>query len=132
MVVNRGDVYIVRIILPVRPRGGGGERTKWVVLLQGGPAFASSTDVAVIVASTYHGDPLRPSDVLFGAAEGFDHDSVVDCRWPYTVLKSSIASGTYKFTLTPASMKRIALGLANGLQMTQQSQAPGPSSVRTK
>ncbi len=115
--MNHGDVYVVSIDLPNRPHGAGGTRDKWVICLQGGPQFSAASDVAVLIASTHKGGGMRPFEVLCGAADGFRHDSVVDCRWPFTISKAKIVGGTYKATLTPARMRDLALGLVNGLQL---------------
>jgi hypothetical protein len=52
-----------------------------------------------------------------GSAEGFQHDTVVDCRWPFTLPKRRIVQGKYLFTLSEAQMHSIALAVVRGLQL---------------
>jgi hypothetical protein len=50
--------------------------------------FANCQDVAVVLCSTYRRtDGPRLYEVLVGTADGFTHDTLIDCRWPYTVNK---------------------------------------------
>ena len=117
--MNRGDVYKGSIALPNRASGVGYQyRAKYVVILQGGPDFASDTDVAVVVASTRKNmSPLRPFEVLVGTAQGFHHDTLIDCRWPYTLTKDIVTSGTFLAQLDDHVMHRVSLALLRGLQM---------------
>lgn len=116
--MNRGDVYKIRMRLPDRQGGSGSSYLdKYVVVLQGGPDFAVATEVTVVVASTHRSQGVRPFEVLCGQADGFDHDTVVDCRWPFTLRKSEVAAGDYKFTLSQARMHQVSLGLVHGLQL---------------
>lgn len=115
--MNRGDVYLVSITLPNRSGGAGGERDKWVVCLQGGPAFNTASDIAVLVASTHRGGVVRPFEVLCGVQDGFRHETIIDCRWPFTVAKAKLVGGTFKMTLNSLRMRDVSLGLVNGLQL---------------
>ena len=85
--MNRGDVYRTRLRLPDRTVPGQfADRNKYVVMLRQMPAEA---DIPFLIASTYNpARPPRPFEVLVGVAHGFDHDTVIDCRWPYTLPKA--------------------------------------------
>jgi len=119
--VHRGDVYLVSLQLPNRTSSPSRyeSRDKLVVILQGGPDFASVTDVAVAVASSRRGDrPVRSFEVLAGQNEGFQHESLIDCRWPYTLPKSQVQGGRFLFTLPADTMRMVSLALVRGLQMS--------------
>lgn len=120
--------------MPDRQAGSGSTYLdKYVVVLQGGPDFANTTEVTVLVASTHRGGNLRPFEVLCGQGDGFDHDTVIDCRWPFTLRKAEITAGTYRFMLSQSRMHQVALGLVHGLQMRAPTQSPGrPSEGRTE
>lgn len=116
--MERGDVYLVNLELPNRRTGSGTViKDKLVIALQGGLAFASMSDVAVVVASTHRSSSTRRFEVLVGVAEGFQHDTIIDGRWPFTIPKSVLANGRYLFQLTPDVMKKVSLALVHGLQM---------------
>jgi mRNA-degrading endonuclease toxin of MazEF toxin-antitoxin module len=105
--------------MPDRQAGRGvAPRRKYVVVLQGGPRFDNAMDRAVVVCSSLRADPsrLRPFEVLVGQSEGFDHDTVIDCRWVYTVTKASLGSTRYT-RLSLARMNEISAALVVGLQM---------------
>lgn len=115
--MNRGDVYKVALTLPDRATATNNVTLdKYVVVLQGGPHFATATEVALVIASTFRGTTPRPFEVLVGRAEGFHHDTVIDCRWPVTVRKSLVAGGSFLTHLSDSRMKDVALALVNGLQ----------------
>jgi mRNA-degrading endonuclease toxin of MazEF toxin-antitoxin module len=104
--------------LPNREAGSGSTyRDKYVVLLQGGPEFRDATEVAVLVVSTLRSQGRRPFEVISGPNDGFDHDSVIDCRWPYTLQKAEVLGGDYKFTLPQDRMHEVSLALVHGLQL---------------
>ena len=114
----RGDVHLVGIEFPTRPGDAGGLRQKYVVVLQSGPTFVNCTDVAVVVCSTLrHNNPMRPFEVKVGQTEGFDHDTVIDCRWPRTILKSLPGMAYPMFTLPVSIMDDISEALVVGLQL---------------
>lgn len=119
-VFGRGDLVVVHIELPNR-RGLSGTlgKPKWVVLLHDERAYRGSDDVAVVVASTWRrGDaPIAPYEVLCEHGDGFAVPSVIDCRWPFTLLKSEVRAGTHKATLTEARMDDIAVALTVGLSL---------------
>jgi hypothetical protein len=114
--VNRGDVYRTRLRLPDRTAAGQfTERNKYVVMLRQMPA---ETDTPFLIASTHDpARPPRPFEVLVGAAQGFDHDTVIDCRWPYTLPKTWFNTAQYRFTLSPDVMREVSVALVVGLQM---------------
>jgi mRNA-degrading endonuclease toxin of MazEF toxin-antitoxin module len=111
-------VYVVRCPLPDRDAGTGYiTKSKWVVLLQGEDKFRNAADIAVVVASTWRAESPEhaPFEVLMGSGDGFQHRSVVDARWPFTLLKKDIRRGTYKTTLAGTTMEAISVALVIGL-----------------
>jgi hypothetical protein len=115
--VNRGDVYLTGFRFPNRAAPGQFTvRDKYVVMLRG---VAAETDVPFLIASTRRdpNHPPRPFEVAVGAAEGFPHDTLIDCRWPYTLPKSWFSSREYRFTLSPDVMRDVSVALVIGLEM---------------
>lgn len=115
--MERGEVYLCSLNLPQRSGGAGGLRNKYVVILQGGVNFATCTDVAVLVASTYNGQTVRAFEVVVGVAEGFDHDTVIDGRWPFTIGKSVVNAGQLKLKLDDLRMHEVSVAIGRGLQL---------------
>lgn len=120
--MDRGDVYRSNIYLP--DRSGGPDRTtdllKWCVVLQAPVgSFASVSDVAVVIASTDHsgGRRMRPFELRVGQTEGFQHDSVIDCRWVFTFAKSIFQPADLKTHLDAALMRRVSAAIVAGLQL---------------
>ena len=118
--LQRGAVYLCQIQLPNRSGTGPVSRAldKLLVVLQGGPPFADCSEVAVVVASTWRRGSPRPFEVVMGTADGFLHDTVVDCRWPYTLPKAQVVSGRHMFTLPSTRMHQLSLALVRGLQLS--------------
>lgn len=115
--MDRGDVHKVRMPFPERPDGSGGPTDKYVVVMQGGPDFERLNDVAVLVCNTQR-RPARPFEVQVGTREGFDHETVIDCRFPYTIPKGTTGFvGPPELRLPPAVMLQVAAALAVGLQL---------------
>lgn len=112
----RGEVYFCSIALP-RRFGSGGVLDKLVLVLQGGDAFEPYTDVAVLVASSYEGGAIRPFEVLLGTDEGFDHETVIDGRWPFTLRKSDVLKGKRILKLTEERMHQVSVAIVKGLQL---------------
>ncbi len=52
-----------------------------------------------------------------GAPEGFDHGTVIDCRWVFTLLHADVAAVTPTLHLSSEIMARVDLALFAGLQM---------------
>lgn len=118
--MQRGDTHKISMHLPDRARRAGtSPRLKYVVCLQGGPEFAKQTDVAVVVCSTYkqRAGGLQPFEVLVGPAHGFQYDTVIDCRWVFTIQKAEAPRSTFQFRLPPNVMDDISEALVVGLQL---------------
>ena len=118
--MERGEVFLVPLELP---DGKSPTSTtvlhKYVVILQAGRFFDTQRDVAVVLASTNRmkpGQQLRPFEVLVGVADGFDHDTVIDCRWVRTVPRAIIPA-TRKTRLSPTVMNDIGAAIVFGLQL---------------
>ena len=118
--MNRGEVWLTNVLLPDRvSRVGRQPVRKFIVLLQGGPRFVSQAEVAVVIASSLRPPGRRPRqyEVVVGQPEGFQHDTVIDCRWPYTLRKQEVTAGRLLTTLPPGVMERVNVALVAGLQM---------------
>ena len=106
------------------------DRDKYLIVLRGGPNAAAEADVPYVVASTDRrqpGTPLRRFEVSAGAVDGFNHDTVIDCRWVYTMMKTRFPGNTLRFRLSPDMMQRVSIALVVGLQMAP----PAPPPVAT-
>jgi hypothetical protein len=120
--VERGDTHRISMHLPNRVSGAGtSPRRKYVVCLQGGPDFVNQTDVAVVVASTYRprrAMGLQPYEILVGQSHGFQHDTLIDCRWVFTIQKTEAPpSTTFMFRLPQDVMDDVSAALVVGLQL---------------
>lgn len=117
--MERGEVYLADVPLPNRRgRTQSHVLTKYAVVLQGGQLFEAAEDVAVVIASTYRGSgTVRPFEVILDEQDGFDHDTVVDCRWPFTLPKRTVERGEYRLTLGPGRMHEISRAIVAGLEL---------------
>jgi len=115
--VARGDVFNASLKFP-----DGQEKRKHLVVIQGGPAYDASRQIATVVASTdrRNGRPLRDYEVSCGSADGFDHDTLIDCRWVFTMPRDEVISGGFITTLSPMVLARIDAALLVGLQIVPQ------------
>lgn len=111
-------MYYTRFRLPDRNQPGQfTERDKYLVLLRGSSATQAETDVPFVIASTLDMPrAARDFEVIVGQAEGFDHDTVIDCRWPHTLPKTWVGND-YRFTLHPDVMREVSISLVVGLYM---------------
>jgi mRNA-degrading endonuclease toxin of MazEF toxin-antitoxin module len=121
--MQRGDVYLCRSLLlpnrdPVPLDDDVTPKDKLVVILNDGAITASTTEVAVVIASTHIGLPKRSFEVILGTADGLRWDTVIDCRWPYTLRQGQIAAGRRITTLSSARMHEVSLALVVGLQLS--------------
>ena len=115
-------MYLVTVALPNRNAPGGFliPTSKYVAVLRGGRAAASELEVPVIIASTDRrvtGQKLRPFEVAVGIAEGFNHATILDCRWVYTLEKSQLPAANHRFRLSDKKMGDVSVALVSGLQM---------------
>lgn len=115
----RGDVYRLEIELPDRDSEDEGliARCKYIVTLQDESRFPSSNNVALLLVSTWRLSTIRSFEVFVGPTDGFRSESVIDCRWPYTITKTRLSAGEYQFSLTKDVMERVSRALVHGLQM---------------
>ena len=93
---------------------------KWAVVLRGGVQTATETNVPVVLSSTNRrtlDQRPRPFEVDVGTADSFDTDSVIDCRWVYTLLKKDLTPATFLFYVSDQIMEVISVALVSGLQM---------------
>lgn len=114
---RRGEVHLVSIQLPNRPQGDGGERRKLILLLQDEHRFPTASDVAAVVCSTQRFTDVRSFEVQVGLAEGFNDDTVIDCRWVHTLPKNSFSLGSRQFALSDMVMEEVSEAIVVGLQL---------------
>lgn len=118
---TRGDVHLVSIELPNRDGTPGfSPRLKFVIVLRGSARTRLESDFPFVVASSDRRQPgqqLRGFEIFLDSSNGFDHDTIVDCRWVYTAPKTLISDKTYRFSLGPVEMQDISVALVNGLQL---------------
>ncbi|MDY7085968.1 MAG: type II toxin-antitoxin system PemK/MazF family toxin [Actinomycetota bacterium] len=118
--VNRGEVRTIMLSLPDRTPTGANppgivQKEKRVVLLQ--TSGSNLTDVSVVVCdSLKNSRPMRPYEVLVGVREGFDRETVINCRWVFTVQKRHLRMPTQR-PLSPGVMNQISAALTVGLQL---------------
>ena len=111
--LQRGEVRLGDLTFP-----GRGTLHKLLVVLQGGMNFSNQSDVVIIVASSYRGHNPRPFDVLVPpSGAGFEVETVIDCRWPFTVRRDQVEAMRYLFMLSPDVMELVDEALVVGLQM---------------
>lgn len=120
--MDRGEVRPCMMQLPDRtPAGenppGTEQKLKYVVALQGGPQFANVNDVAVVVCSTLRTRRQpRSFEVLIGTNQGFDHDTIIDCRWVFTVQQRHLRAAIHP-RLSDDIMRQVSEALTVGLQL---------------
>ncbi len=116
--IERGDVFKIRLDLPSRAAGiGTTTRTKYVVALQGGRGADGWTDIAVVIASTARSRNQRSFEVEVDSSHGFSHRTFIDCRWVRTLLKSDLPRNA-EFRLDASVMHDISVALVKGLQLS--------------
>ncbi len=124
------------VSVPFRNRTTGAEerRNKYVVILRGGPTADAEPDVTYLIASSDRrlpGQQLRSFEVSLGPAEGFHHETLIDCRWVYTVPRREVPVGSFRFQLPEVTMDVVNIALIRGLQMSpprRPATAPLPQS----
>ena len=117
MTLARGDVHLVRFKFPDRERVGQfQQKDKYLVVLRSD----HSTDAPFVIASTRRPDYMpRAFDVVVQPEGGqFSVETVIDCRWPYTLPKTWFPEGSLRFTLPPSVMRAISLALVVGLEIS--------------
>jgi hypothetical protein len=92
-------------------------RPKYVVVLNDDQVAGNANRRAVVVASSERVAERRRFEVSCGTDDGFDHETVIDCRWPLTIETSQLTPENYCFTLSEAKMFQIQKALVAGLQM---------------
>jgi mRNA-degrading endonuclease toxin of MazEF toxin-antitoxin module len=91
------------------------QKEKRVVVLQS--SGDNVTEVAVVVCNSLKRPrPKRPYEVLVGAGEGFDNETVIDCRWVFTVQKRHLHIPKQR-PMPPQVMDEISVALTVGLQL---------------
>lgn len=117
--IERGDVWLLPSLrLPNRVPGGGVKEVpfKMVIPLQSESDF-KDRDIAVLFTSSDTYEEHPPYMVQAGTAEGFHHETVIDCRWVLTILKDEIRAGRFLFKLPDETMEAISESLVIGLNL---------------
>jgi mRNA-degrading endonuclease toxin of MazEF toxin-antitoxin module len=110
----RGEVYLCDVLFP----GDVEPRKKYAVLLQDREKFPNIDQLSVVVGSTLKPThKVGPYHVIVGAAQGFKVDTIIDCRWVFTLSKTDVTTGPYLTQLDPLVMQEIAVALVHGLQL---------------
>lgn len=116
MIFVRGSVFFTPIELP-NPENPGLDliQNKLIVILRD---VKSEMRVPFLIASSLRSEDIRPFEVVVRQTESsFKADTVIDCRWPYTMTRARLEKGKFLFTLPDKIMAEINLGLVVGLQM---------------
>lgn len=110
----RGDVFLRPTLLP----GNDQPIEKFNVVLQS-TGRTPQPQIAVVIASSDRrdSDRLQPYQVLVGERENFSRDTIIDCRWVFTFLRSEVDVGSPITHLPQSVMDRIDVALFAGLQM---------------
>jgi hypothetical protein len=119
--VDRGDVHLTAIDLPVPGGVTLKARDKYLILLQSPSGMDSgATNIACAIASTDRrgASPARAFEVSLGIGDGFRHETIADCRWVYTILRALLHHSTRQFRLSEERMDEISVGVFVGLQLT--------------
>ena len=113
---TRGDVYFGTIELPNSKTPGLDEhRNKLVILLRDS---LNEPGAPFLIASTHRSTNVRSFEVLVKKSEAdFISDTVIDCRWPYTISIERLQQCKFMFELSEKIMADINVGLVVGLQM---------------
>jgi mRNA-degrading endonuclease toxin of MazEF toxin-antitoxin module len=91
------------------------QKEKRVVLLQ--TSGSNLTDVSVVVCDSLKNPrAMRAHEVLVGVREGFDKDTVINCRWVFTVQKRHLRLPRQP-SLSQDVMSQISAALTVGLQL---------------
>ncbi len=118
--MDRGDVYLVPIELPV-PGGLRLEtKDKYLILLQSPSAMdPRATYIACVIASTDRSGSsgARSFEVRLGVEDGFRHETMVDGRWVYTIPRAALDESLRQFRLSEDRMAQISLAVFIGLQL---------------
>lgn len=120
--MERGEVHFIEMTLPDWEAGGTTQRTcrKLVVTLRGGAGTSRDSYVPVVLASTDKrtlGQPPAPYEVAVDSAYGFDHSTIIDCRWVFSLPRATFDPTTFLFALPNAVMNEVSVALAVGLQL---------------
>jgi mRNA-degrading endonuclease toxin of MazEF toxin-antitoxin module len=91
------------------------QKEKRVVVLQ--TSEDNVTETAVVVCNSLKKPrQKRPYEVFVGPREGFDNETVIDCRWVFTVQKRHLRTPTQR-SMPPQVMGEISEALVVGLQL---------------
>lgn len=85
------------------------------------PQLRQGTEyVPVVIASTKTRE-LRSFEHELGTDDGFDHETVVDGRWIFTISATKLIPSAYKFRLLKPQMKEIITTLCRSLAQSHNS-----------
>jgi len=119
MALHRGGVWLTTILTTQRT-GDPRPAEKFAVILQDPERMDSgATQIAAVIASTDRtsGRQPRAFEVRLGRDDGFDHATIVDGRWVYTLPRSDLDAWSYRFTLSDDRMDEITGAVLIGLQL---------------
>lgn len=120
--MQRGEVHFVSLNLPDWGAGGMGQvvKQKLVVVLRGGPDAQDESYVPVVLCDTDNrtlGQELQPFEVGVDEAHGFNHPTILDCRWVFSLASTLFDAQTYRFRLQAVTLGDIAVAVTVALQL---------------
>jgi hypothetical protein len=111
----------MRMVLPRPPveSDPAKARMKYFLVLQDQDRLGNARDIAGVICSTKRSPTrqARSHEVEVGIPEGFDHETIIDCRFPLSFEQSDVAGSRLLTTLSDQVMSEVNVALANGLQM---------------
>ena len=112
------DVF--KILLDLPNRSGGLETwtptKKYILVIRDEP---NETEIAVVVASSRKSERMiKAYEVDFRSEpQSFPKDTIVDCRWIWTIPRAELGSAQAKFTVGDEKMQEIREAIAIGLNL---------------
>jgi hypothetical protein len=119
-VVERGEVHFLTLDLPDWETGGVAthEVGKLVVILRTTQPGDSYAPVVLVSTDNRNLDqPLQAFEVSVGPEHGFHEDSLIDCRWVFSLALVRFNLGTWRFALYPFNLEEISDALMIGLEI---------------
>lgn len=116
--VDRGDVHLILMTLPsVGTQTPTYMKDKFVVALGEPTTRGLAGLVTVVLASTLRSANLRKFEVKCDTSDGFSWDTVIDCRWLFTLRETDLPLASRRFTLSPQKMHAISVAIVAGLNL---------------
>lgn len=114
------DKDVFKILLDLPNRSGSHETwtptLKYIVVVRD---ESSETEIAVVVASSRKSERLLKGYEVDFRSEvgGFPRDTIVDCRWIWTIPRAELGREQAKFTISDIKMNEIREAITIGLNL---------------